>query len=232
MNWLERARREIRESTTTATANSADRNPMAVMAVPDPAICADFPACPHHLEDQTSRRAPREIQKSMQTSTANTADRNPTALLAVSDPVNFADIAARTDSGTLLELDRWSGKDWQAFFDERAGIAEFDGGLSRAQAEAQAFAHCVDEWLSRNPMRSPRGRCLGCGGVDHHEPLLPFGIEPTGHSWLHSRCWPSWMAGRRAEAASALRAMGIATPTELIGDSGHGDGVGGGAVVV
>ena len=30
-------------------------------------------------------------------------------------------------------------KDWQAHFDERAGIAEFDGGLSRVEAEAQAL---------------------------------------------------------------------------------------------
>jgi hypothetical protein len=28
--------------------------------------------------------------------------------------------------------DGWSGEDWLAFFDERAGIAEFDGGLPRA----------------------------------------------------------------------------------------------------
>ena len=60
--------------------------------------------------------------------------------------------------------DGWSAEDWQVFFDERAGIAEFDGGLPRAEAEAQAFACCVVEWLNRNPERSPPGRCLGCGG--------------------------------------------------------------------
>ena len=27
--------------------------------------------------------------------------------------------------------DGWSGEDWQVFFEERAGIAEFDGGLPR-----------------------------------------------------------------------------------------------------
>ena len=42
----------------------------------------------------------------------------------------------------------WSSEDWQAFFDERAGIAEFDGGLPRPQAEAQAFVCCVVEWLN------------------------------------------------------------------------------------
>jgi hypothetical protein len=113
----------------------------------------------------------------------------------------------------------WSAEDCQAFFDERAGIAEFDGGLPRAQAELQAFAHCVDEWLSRIPVHSPPGRCRGCGGGDYdHDPLLPFGIETTGHAWLHFGCWPSWLTGRRAEAAAALRAMGIATPVELLDD--------------
>jgi hypothetical protein len=42
----------------------------------------------------------------------------------------------------------WSSEDWQVFFDERTGIAEFDGGLSRPQADAQAFACCVAEWLN------------------------------------------------------------------------------------
>jgi hypothetical protein len=30
-------------------------------------------------------------------------------------------------------VDGWSAEDWQVFFDERAGIAEFDGGLPRAE---------------------------------------------------------------------------------------------------
>ena len=62
--------------------------------------------------------------------------------------------------------DGWSGEDWQVYFDERAGIAEFDGGLPRAEAEAQAFECCVVEWLNRNPVCSPPGRCLGCGGSE------------------------------------------------------------------
>ena len=45
--------------------------------------------------------------------------------------------------------DGWSAEDWQVYFDERAGIAEFDGGLPRAEAEARAFECCVVEWLTR-----------------------------------------------------------------------------------
>jgi hypothetical protein len=106
--------------------------------------------------------------------------------------------------------DGWSAEDWQVYFDERAGIAEFDARLPRAQAEAQAFACCVVKWLNRNSERSPAGRCLDCGGRDHaHDPLLPYGVEPTGHAWLHSRCWPAWYETRKAKAAAALAVMGI-----------------------
>ena len=62
--------------------------------------------------------------------------------------------------------DSWSGEDWRAFFDERAGIAEFDGGLPRLEAEARAFTCCVAEWLNRNPVRSSSDRCLRCGEAE------------------------------------------------------------------
>jgi hypothetical protein len=106
----------------------------------------------------------------------------------------------------LLGRDGWSVEDWQVFFDERAGIAEFDGGLTRPQAESRAFACCAAEWLNRNHVGSPPGRCLGCGADDHaHDPLLRYGVESTGHVWLHSRCWPAWYAGRKADASRCWR---------------------------
>jgi hypothetical protein len=104
--------------------------------------------------------------------------------------------------------DGWSAEDWQVFFDERAGIVEFDGGLPPAEAEAQAFACCVIEWLNRNPERSPAGRCLECGDREYaHDPLLPYppagarapacpplcarGSHMSNHSNGRSGC-PSW----------------------------------------
>ena len=106
--------------------------------------------------------------------------------------------------------DGWSAEDWRALYDERAGIAEFDGGLVRPEAEALAFECCVVEWLNRTFERSSPGSCLACGGADSaHDALLPHGVEPTGHVWLHSRCWPAWHAGRKADAVTALKSMGI-----------------------
>jgi hypothetical protein len=101
--------------------------------------------------------------------------------------------------------DGWSGEDWQVYFDERAGMAEFDSGLSPREAEARALECCVVEWLNRHPVCSPPGRCLGCGGNENTiDLLLPYGAEPTGHAWLHSRCWAAWQANRKATATAAL----------------------------
>ena len=127
----------------------------------------------------------------------------------------------RADVIALLRTwrDSWSGEDWRAFFDERAGIAEFDGGLPRLEAEARAYACCLTEWLNRNPVRSSPDRCLRCGEAEHaHDSLLPFGTERTDHAWLHSRCWSAWSAARQAEAVAALEAMGIATPAGFPND--------------
>lgn len=144
-------------------------------------------------------------------------------------PTAILDLLSRYKLGVVALLrpgrDGWSAEDWQSFFDERAGIAEFDGGLPRQRAEARAFACCIVEWLNRNPVRSPPGRCLGCGGDDHdHDPLLPHGVGSTGYAWLHSRCWPAWYAGRKVSAIVALAAMGIAERSEFPNDFGKNGG--------
>jgi hypothetical protein len=128
-------------------------------------------------------------------------------------PAAVLDLLSRHKPGILVLLragrDGLSAEDWQGFFDERAGIAEFDGGLPRIHAEARAFACCVAEWRNRNSVRSPPGRCLACGDGDHaHDP----------------RCWPTWHAGRKAEAIAALAAMGIAALPEFPDDFGKNGG--------
>ena len=50
---------------------------------------------------------------------------------------------------------------------------------------------------------------LASDALGVHDPLLPYGIEPTGHAWLHSRCWPAWYEGRKAHTVAILSAMGI-----------------------
>jgi hypothetical protein len=96
-------------------------------------------------------------------------DGDDLALSAASaPPAAMLDELAQHKAGIVALLrtghDGWSGEDWLALFDERAGIAEFDGGLPRAEAEARAFECCVAVWLNRNPVCSSPGHCLECGG--------------------------------------------------------------------
>jgi hypothetical protein len=114
-----------------------------------------------------------------------------------------------------------SAEDWHILFAKRVAIAELQCGLPRPEAEARAFECCVVEWMNRNFVVSPPGRCLACGGNDHrYDAVLPFGVEPIGRAWLHSRCWPAWHADRRTEAIAALAVMGIALPTRPAGATG------------
>lgn len=54
----------------------------------------------------------------------------------------------------LRGLACWGEEDWTAFYDERAGIMEFDGGLARAEAEAGARE---EVHLLRSLVRSDNG---------------------------------------------------------------------------
>ena len=151
-------------------------------------------------------------------------------LEASAPPLNaIFELLSRDKPGIAMLLrrgrDGWTAEDWQVFFDERAGIAEFDGGLPRHEAEAGAFACCVVEWITRNFVGSPPGRCLACTGGDHvHDPLLPNGTERTGQAWLHSRCWPAGHAARKAEAVAALAAIGIVGLANFPDDFGKNGG--------
>ena len=91
MNWLERARREIPKSARRRTANSAERNLTAVMAVPD-----------------------QGLWKKSAASIGSNGSTSPSHLLE-------------------------SESVWEEF-EERAAIMEFDGGLSRDDAEREAWA--------------------------------------------------------------------------------------------
>ena len=141
-------------------------------------------------------------------------------------PAEVLDLLARHKTGIVTLLrpgnDGWSGEDWREFFDERAGIAEFDGGLPRDQAEARAFSCCVGEWLHRNPVRSPSGRCDLCGQSKGMLLLYLTGysVEDPGHTWLHQECSPAWHQAHRAKTVSALVSMGVAIPVKFADDFG------------
>ena len=86
-------------------------------------------------------RARREIPKSARRRTANSAERTLTAVMAVPPPGLREKLEGSigsngsTSPSRLLELEAA----WEAY-EERAAIMEFDGGLSRDEAEREAWA--------------------------------------------------------------------------------------------
>ena len=50
----------------------------------------------------------------------------------------------------------FSADDWKAYFDERAGIREFDGELARSEAEALALQDTIAA-LGPRPLNNKRG---------------------------------------------------------------------------
>ena len=141
-----------------------------------------------------------------------------TNISASGDIIGSTPIIASTNiigSGDIVaprrpEWDEWATEDWQVYFDERASIAEFDGGLRRAAAEARAFNCCIAEWLYRNAVISPPVPCPICGDADRpNDPLLAIGLAGAGRVWLHVACSTAWCTARKAEAVAALAAMGI-----------------------
>jgi hypothetical protein len=139
-------------------------------------------------------------------------------------PPAVIDLLARHKTAIVKLLhpgsDVWSTPNWQEFFEERASIAEFEGGLPRDEAQGYALSRCVAEWLRRNPARSASGRCALCG--ESSGMLLPYltgySVSEPGHTWLHHGCSPTWHQQRRAKAVAALRVMGISTPAEFSND--------------
>ena len=109
--------------------------------------------------------------------------------------------------------DPWDADDYRCFYDERAGIAEFDGGLTRGQAEAAAFEAVVAEWLDRHRQPSPPGQCAWCRrSADNRHAVVPIGTDNV-HTWLHPECWPQWYKVRIDRAVLELAELGVQRPT-------------------
>jgi hypothetical protein len=129
-------------------------------------------------------------------------------------PQTVLDALARHNAAILdllrAEQFKPSGEHWSEYFRKRCQIAVSNRGLSRAEAERLALECCVTEWLNQHAIPSPPGLCASCGKVNSPRgEVLPFGIEPGKHVWLHAECWPAWHSGRRAEALDYFASLGI-----------------------
>lgn len=110
----------------------------------------------------------------------------------------------------------WNAADWRTFYDERAGIAEFDGNQPRHQAEALAYQTTIIEWMNITPPTDlSEDRCAGCGEAlgEIGSAAVPVLAGGGAHAWVHhGACHKRFQAARKAEAIKALEAMGISAP--------------------
>lgn len=132
---------------------------------------------------------------------------------AAEPPQAVLDDLARHKLAILVLLRRgpcgWSSEQWRSYFDRRRRMAAASGG-SRAQAETTALECCVVEWLNQHPAPSAPGCCAWCGKAESPSAVvLPFGVEPGTHRWLHAECWSGWHRTRKTDAIAALGELGI-----------------------
>src|SRR5215207_3468303 len=136
------------------------------------------------------------------------SSRSTEARSSLTDPrfSNFSSFSR----GTSPKRDSWSPADWQAYFDERAAIREYEGGLARDVAERFAFEDTVSHWLSAHPApATPPDQCVHCRHTQRtNDVLLPM-LAEGGHTWIHNNCWTAWYATRRSAAIATLNAMGV-----------------------
>jgi hypothetical protein len=189
------------------------------------AILATFATDPMPLSPTVARIAGIAVADPSVAGSEEPAQSTHPAVGQCGAPVEIVPIAPKTPrdgAQCTISTDRavpegepWDAADWRVYYDERAAIAEYDGGLPRPAAEARAWDCCVIEWLNQHAVRSAAGWCQACRGNGVVKPLLPYGTETTGHVWLHAECWPSWHVGRRDEAQAALKAMGVGMRASL-----------------
>ena len=97
---------------------------------------------------------------------------------------------------------------WLIFYEERAAIREYEGGLTRPDAEAGALQDAIAHWLARNPLTPgvPEDGCMHCAGtlpVDYRVAVL----ASPGHAWLHPTCMREMNEARLALAGREVRRL-------------------------
>lgn len=132
-------------------------------------------------------------------------------LEAIAEPPRAVLDALRSYKTDILDLLRrthggWTVYEWQTYFDERAGIAEFERSYTRYDAELVAFEDCVDLLLAQDLFegRAP-GACIHCGKAASADSTAVLDVvSSNGTGLLHTACAPKWKILRRVKARTSL----------------------------
>lgn len=115
----------------------------------------------------------------------------------------IAPIAPRSRSSQT-----WTTQDFIDYYEERAAVRQFDGGQSKAEAEAAALTDTIAQWLAMHPL-IPDGMatcCRQCAKAIGPHALAV--LAPPGHVWVcNELCHAALLEARKAEALAAVAAM-------------------------
>jgi hypothetical protein len=104
----------------------------------------------------------------------------------------------------------WNHDDWQAHYEERTAIREYDGGFSSIEAQLLAYDDTVQHWLCLHPPPvHARQTCVHCGQPEGPTNALLSLLASGQHGSVHEQCWELWSGRRRAQAEEVLRRCGI-----------------------
>lgn len=106
----------------------------------------------------------------------------------------------------------WTADDWRDFYQERAAIMEYDGEISREEAERLALDWCIMTWMAANPPCGlSKELCSACGEPIGRvgEDSIPLLAGKESHAWIHHTCFDKWWLQRRSLAVTALAKMGV-----------------------
>jgi len=94
-------------------------------------------------------RAREEIQKRPRRPTAESAERSPTAAMAVPSPTSRGELDGSIGSNGSAPLHLLEPESLLDAYEERAAIMEFEGGLSREEAEREAWTEVSKAYRHR-----------------------------------------------------------------------------------
>jgi TubC N-terminal docking domain len=104
----------------------------------------------------------------------------------------------------------WNYDDWQAYYEERTAIREYDGGIGSIEAQLLAYDDTVQHWLCLHPPPDHAWQtCVHCGQPEGPANALLSLLASGRHVSVHERCWGPWSRHRKAQAEEALRRCGI-----------------------
>jgi hypothetical protein len=112
---------------------------------------------------------------------------------------------------TLLEAEAESDR-WKWRRAETIETIMHLRGLTRPDAEHEAFTHVLIEYLNETHPDTNPTRCAHYGGPETQDAtLLPIGWGDR-HAWLHHRCWAPWSECRRRRLSQPWRQSGSRSP--------------------